>query len=137
MKQTIKTTSYENSLRLLERKSQLHTKIEQLVYDGICESIKDATRQVNKAVYEMAEEQGVSIWDICFNYFPEYSHVVPKFKDFKIKGDEQSVTSVEGVIKLVPFVLELEKGPGYWKDKYLRLKEKMQNIIDEKVNGED
>lgn len=137
MIEEIKTLSYENSLRLLERKSQLHTKIEQLVYDGICESIKGATHQVNKAVYEMAEEQGVSIWDICFNYFPEYSHVVPKFKDFKIKEDEQSVTTVEGVIKLVPLILELEKGPGYWKDKYLRLKEKMQNLLDEKEDGKD
>lgn len=124
-----KIVSYENSLRLLERKEQVRVKLEELVCDGVCESIKAATSQVNKAVYEMAEKQGVSIWDICFTFFPEYSFVEPTFK---IEGEKQSVIRAEGIVKLVPLELEFEKGPGYWKNKYLRLKEKMQALIDEK-----
>ncbi len=124
-----KIVSYENSIRLLERKEQVRVKLEELVYDGVCESIKAATSQVNKAVYEMAEKQGCSIWDICFTFFPEYSFVEPKFK---IEGKKQSVIRAEGIVKLVPLELQLDKGPGYWKDKYLRLKEKIQALIDEK-----
>jgi len=124
-----KKLSFENTRRLLERKSQIHDKLEQLMFDGVCESIKEATSQVNKAVYEMAEKQGCSVWDICFTYFPEYSFVEPAFQ---IEGTKERIVRAEGIVKLVPFELEFEKGPGYWKDKYLRLKEKMQAVIDEK-----
>lgn len=122
-----KSLSFENTRRLLERKIKVHDRIEQLVYDGICDSIKDATSQVNKAVYEMAEKQGVSIWDICFSFVPEYSTEMPEY-DY----ERMEQFTVKGVVKLVPLELEFEKGPGYWKNKYLRLKEKMQNITDEK-----
>ena len=122
-----KIVSYENSIRLLERKEQVREKLNELVYDGVCESIKAATSQVNKAVYEMAEKKGCSIWYICFTFYPEYSFVEPKFK---IEGKEQSVIRAEGIVKLVPLELQLDKGPGYWKNKYLRLKEKMQELID-------
>ncbi len=122
-----KSLSFENTRRLLERKSKVHDKLMQLVYDGVCDSIKDATNQVNKAVYEMAEKQGVSIWDICFSFVPEYSTEMPKY-DY----ERMEQFTVKGVVKLVPLELEFEKGPGYWKNKYLRLKEKMQNIIDER-----
>lgn len=120
-----KIVSYENSLRLLERKAQVREKLDELVYDGVCESIKAATSQVNKAVYEMAEKQGCSIWDICFTFYPEYS-----LPTFKIEGKEQSDIRVKSIVKLVPLELQLDKGPGYWKNKYLRLKEKMQELID-------
>ena len=129
-----KSLSFENTRRLLERKSQVHDKIEQLMFDGICQSIKEATSQVNKAVYEMAEKEGCSIWDICFNFIPEYSYVEPTFK---IEGTKERIIRAEGVVKLVPMELEFEKGPGYWKDKYLWLKEKIQNLIDEKDDGKD
>ena len=127
-----KSLSFENTRRLVERKSKVHDRIGQLVYDGICESIKDATSQVNKHVYELAEKQGCSIWDICFSFVPEYSTEMPKY-DY----ERMEQFTVKGVVKLVPLELEFEKGPGYWKNKYLRLKEKMQNLIDEKEDDQD
>lgn len=127
-----KSLSFENTRRLIVRKSKVHDRIEQLVYDGICESIKDATSQVNKQVYELAEKQGCSIWDICFSFVPEYSTEMPEY-DY----ERMEQFTVKGVVKLVPLELEFEKGPGYWKNKYLRLKEKMQNLIDEKDDDKD
>ena len=66
-----KELSFENSKRLLERKSLVKDRLMQMMYDDTCRSIRDATSQVNKAVYEMAEKQGCSIWDICFSFVPE------------------------------------------------------------------
>ena len=126
-KEMRKSLSFENTRRLLERKSKVRDKLMNLVYDGICDSIKDATSQVNKQVYEMAEKQGVSIWDICFSFVPEYSTEMPEY-DYERMGQ----FTVKGIVKLVPLELEFEKGPGYWKNKYLRLKEKIQNIINER-----
>lgn len=128
----MKKLSFENTRRLIERKGKVHDIIERSIYDGIYESIKDATSQVNKAVYEMAEKQGCSIWDICFSFVPEYSTDYPKFY---IEGTD-NVFAAKGQVKLVPLELEFEKGPGYWKNKYLRLKEKMQGLIDEE-DGQD
>ena len=109
------------------------SKIRQLLYDGVCESIKEATSQVNKAVFEMAEKEGCSIWDICFHFIPEYSYVTPQFKELE---KHTPVIQTEGYVRLVPLELEFEKGPGYWKNKYYRLKEKMREIIDDKNDGE-
>jgi len=35
-------------------------------------------------------------------------------------------------IRLVPMPFEPDKGPDYWKDKYRRLKERMQELINDK-----
>lgn len=125
-----KIVSYENSLRLLERKEQVHAKIEDLLFSGIYETQKAAISHLNKAVYDLAEEQGCSVWDVCFNFFPEWGPKV-RFKDSNTPPTAYEY-EVRSEIKLVPLELEFEKGPGYWKDKYLRLKEKMQDLIDGK-----
>lgn len=132
-----KTLSFENSRRLMDRMSlvdnNLHDIINRHIYEGIDEAYKDVTKQANKAVYEMAEKQGVSIWSICLRFVPEYDEKCV----YKEDGIGSPGYTFEVSVKLVPVELEFEKGPGYWKDKYLRLKEKMQNIIDEKDDDHD
>ena len=122
-----KKLSFENTKRLLDRGMMVNDKIHELVYDGVCESIKQATREVNKAVYEMAEKSGVSVWEICFHFIPEYGPHI----EFKKDGDEVNGYTMQTDVKLVPVELELEKGPDYWEAKYLQLKEKMQKLLDE------
>lgn len=125
-----KKLSFENTRRLMERQSLVYKNLRDIankhIYEGIDEAYKGAMKQANKAVYEMAEKQGVSIWDICLRFVPE--------------SDEKCVYKEDGIgspgytfevgVKLVPIEFEFEKGPGYWKNKYLRLKEKMQDLID-------
>ena len=43
----------------------------------MAETTKAMYSKLNKMVYEMAEKNGCSIWDVCFNYVPkiEYEHV--------------------------------------------------------------
>lgn len=105
----------------------LHEIIRTNLYESIDEAYKDVTKQANKAVYEMAEKQGVSIWSICLRFVPEIDEKCV----YKEDGPGSPGYTFEVGVKLVPIELEFEKGPGYWKDKYLRLKEKMRNLIDE------
>ena len=122
-----KELSFENTKRLLKRKSLVEDRLMQMMYDDTCRSIRDATSQVNKAVYEMAEKQGCSIWDICFSFVPEYS---TGNVNFYVDGTD-NVFTAENSIKLVPLKLEFEHGPGYWKSKYFQLKKKIQSVLDE------
>lgn len=127
------TISFENSKRMRSRRwavdQTLHVMAEtqhqlnpaENIYDEI---IKRERSHVNKAIFDMAEKNGVSVYDICLQYMPEYSEP-------KIKHDENGVTFDQDM-RLVPMPLELEKGPGYWKSKYYRLKEHLQELIDNK-----
>ena len=51
---------------------------------------------------------------------PQFSHT-----------DDGTVT-YEQDMRLVPMPFEPDKGPDYWKEKYCRLKERMQELIDDR-----
>jgi hypothetical protein len=91
----------------------------------ISEVMRQQRSHLNKQVYELAERQGVSIYDICLQYMPQMSE--PQFSH----TDDGTVT-YEQDIRLVPMPFEPDKGPDYWKEKYLRLKERMQELINDK-----
>ena len=61
---------------ILRRSCEVQSKLNDIVHNHICESRKSLYSQMNKQIYELAEKQGVSIWDICFNYVPQidYEH---------------------------------------------------------------
>lgn len=128
------TISFENSKRMRERRLKVDGLVEQAAcerqalvgaqHNLINEIVKQERSHLNKQVYDLAERQGVSVYDICLQYMPEYGE--PKFD---LGGTDVSMT--QGV-RLVPMPLELEKGGGYWKDKYYRLKEHLQELIDNK-----
>ena len=128
--------SFENTKRLRKRLISANLKIEQAavreaVLNGVVHEeglVKDiAKRQlshINKMVFDMAEQKGVSIWEICLNYMPDFA--TPEFKDVGGK------VCFEQELRLVPLPLEVEKGGGYWKSKYYRLKEHLQELINNK-----
>lgn len=118
--------SYENSLKMVDRKEMVVEKLNDLIVQDICKSMEAAVRQTNKAVYEMAEEQGVSIWDICLNFVPDYG---PKV-EFKKNGVASPSYTFEMEVKLVPIQFEFEKGPSYWERKYLELLNDCKALIE-------
>lgn len=89
------------------------------------EIMRQHRSHLNKQVYDLAERQGVSIYDICLQYMPQMSE--PQFSH----ADDGTVT-YEQDIRLVPMPFEPDKGPDYWQDKYRRLKERMQELINDK-----
>jgi len=91
----------------------------------ISEIMRQQRSHLNKQVYDLAERQGVSIYDICLQYMPQMSE--PQFSH----ADDGTVT-YEQDIRLVPIPFEPDKDSAYWKDKYCRLKERMQELINDK-----
>lgn len=120
--------SYENSKRLLGLSCRMQSSIEDLIrdYDKHREKI---TSDVNKLIYEMAEKKKCSIYDICFHFMPVEDEVITE-RDSKDPLNQRYTISTK--IKLVPIEFEFEQGPGYWKGKYFRLKQKLQELVDNK-----
>lgn len=120
--------SYENTKRLMERKGKIDDTFEEIVSQGIRQSRKKANSEINKKIYEFAEKQGISLWDVCFNYVPRVNPVEPKIENIP----NMQTFKIEYDITIEPLHLEFEQGPGYWKGKYYDLKRKMQELIDGK-----
>ncbi len=99
---------------------KMNSSTEQLV----SEIVKQQRSHLNKQVYDLAEQQGESIYDICLKYMPELSE--PRYSH-----TADGMVNFEQDISLVPMPFE-DRGPGYWKSKYFRLKERMQDLIDMK-----
>ncbi len=120
--------SYENTKRLMERKDMIDDTFEEIESRGIRQSRKQANSEINKKLYELAEERGVSLWEVCFNYVPRVHPVEPKMEN----TPNMQTFKIEYDITIEPLCLEFEKGPGYWKGKYYDLKRKLQELIDGK-----
>ena len=120
--------SYENSKRVIAQSCKINRQIDRMA-DMMHLQREQIVHEVNKAVYELAEKQNISVYDICFNFIP-----VEKFVDtkFDYEGPLPTQCTINMKVELSPVKFELEKGPGYWKHKYFRLKEKMQALIDNK-----
>lgn len=88
-------------------------------------------RELNKLLYDTAEKEGISLYDLCFHTVPKVEQAYPQIK-FNREDYTQSF-EINYTIKLEPVDFEFEKGPGYWKNKYYRLKEAMQKLIDSKT----
>ena len=61
---------------MMAREWEIAQTMQEMVHRQVADSMKALHSKMNKQVYEMAERQGVSIWDICFNYVPQidYEH---------------------------------------------------------------
>lgn len=123
--------SFENSKRIQERKLKAMKTISDMasmicmetsVIGSFGEVVKQQNHKLNKLVLDLAERQGVSVFDICLRYMPEYAE-----PQVDLAGDGVNMAQE---LRLVPLPLEFEKGPDYWQDKYLLLKKRMQELID-------
>ncbi len=126
--------SFENMKRMKARRAKVDetllqaAEVQQMTNRTnqlISEIMRQQRSHLNKQVYELAERQGVSIYDICLQYMPQMSE--PQFSH----ADDGTVT-YEQDIRLVPMPFEPDKGPDYWKSEYFRLKELIQELINDK-----
>ena len=125
--------SFLDSMRLTERERRIHDELARAILDGFVEDQKKITHEVNKALYEFAEKNGMNLYDLCYEFVPSVQPV-----DMRVSGMDvfrpQRTTECE--IKLIPLKYEFSKDGGYWKKKYFALKEKMQALIDDKDDDE-
>lgn len=126
---TVKKYSYENSKRIIEQMRKIDKTITAMRDDVPWgPSHEELVKAMNKALFETAEKTGMSLYRLCFTTVPEFYYIDPV-----IDYTNMAVSSeISYGVKFTPVLFELEKGGGYWKDKYYRLKEKMQALVDDK-----
>jgi len=122
--------SFENTKRLLDRSLKVNDIIQEAFMNDLDKTREDVIHEVNKAVYEMAEKNRMSIWDVCFRCIPEYTYSDPIFTE---NDPNTPFVELKGCVKLVPLELELEKGPDYWEGRYRKLKNEIQNVLDDET----
>lgn len=129
--------SFENMKRMETRRAKVDETLLQAaemqqMTDHTDQLISEVMRQqrshLNKQVYDLAERKGVSIYDICLQYMPQMSEP-------QISHTNYGTFSYEQEIRLVPMPFEPDKGPDYWKERYFRLKNRLQELISDKEEG--
>lgn len=134
MNNDIGVISFENMKRMEARRAKvdetlLRSAEMQQMADHTDQLISEIMRQqrsnLNKQVYELAERKNVSIYDICLQYMPQMSEP-------QINNTDHGTFCYEQEIRLVPMPFEPDKDSGYWKERYFRLKERLQELINDK-----
>lgn len=122
--------SFENTHRLIEQSVKINDIIRESISHEMYETELKAIHDVNKAVFELAEERGVSIWDVCFHFVPQYD-----YSGFEIDDSDPLHVkyTTKGCVRLVPVEFELEKGPDYWESRYHQLKSEIQNVLNDEI----
>lgn len=62
--------SAANGEKMLARQKQIASDLAYYMERGFAESKKEMTSKCNKALYDLAEKRGISLWDLCFSVVP-------------------------------------------------------------------
>lgn len=117
--------SYINSRKILSRSCEIHRTHQELARRMITDNVAESIRRTNELLFKTAQEKGISLYELCFNTVPDYT-IDPHFNPL------DGVSELRQTIILRPAKLNLEQGGGYWKAKYFRLKDRLQEIVNNK-----
>lgn len=121
--------SAANGEKMLTRQDQIASDLAYYVERGFAESKKEMTSKCNKALYDLAEKRGISLWDLCFSVVPRWNQVE---SDVDMSDPLNITFNADYQLQLVPLEIDFEHGPGYWEMKYRQLKSKIEELISEK-----
>ena len=121
--------SAANGEKMLTRQKQIASDLAYYVERGFAESKKEMTSKCNKALYDLAEERGISLWDLCFSVVPRWNQIET---DVDMSEPLNMTLNADYRLDLVPLEIDFEHGPGYWEMKYRQLKSKIEKLISEK-----
>lgn len=119
--------SYENSQRIISRRNQIESDLEYYINKGFRETKEQLRSELNKALYEMAEESKISLYDLCFNVVPRMKAIQPTIEN--LEDLKASQFKCEYALELEPLELQLDKGPDYWEVKYRKLKADIEKLL--------
>lgn len=120
--------SAANGEKMLARQEQIASDLEYYLERGFAESKKEMTSKCNKALYDLAEERGISLLDLCFSVVPRWSQVESGVD----MSDPLNITfNADYRLDLVPLEIDFEHGPDYWEAKYRQLKSRIEKLISE------
>ena len=123
--------SAANGEKMLARQRKIQNDLENYIEQGYAQSKEEMNHLCNKALYDMAEQRGMSLWDLCFSVVPQWLPAGIACFPPRQDGDKLTVDA-EYELKLVPLTIDFEHGPDYWETKYNELKDKVRKLIDEK-----
>ena len=120
--------SAANGEKMLARQNQIESDLEYYMKLGFAESKKEMTSKCNKALYDLAEKRGISLWDLCFSVVPRWN---PVESDVDMSDPLNITFNADYRLDLVPLKIDFEHGPDYWESKYRQLKSKIEKLISE------
>lgn len=110
--------SYPDSIKILDDISKKQKAISRIMDEMMESDMEQTNKAINKALYDMAEQKHLSLYDLCFHTVPEVSE--PRWDD--------ATKTYSKTISIVPVEFDLTHDGRYWKEKYFQLKKKMQDI---------
>ena len=121
--------SARNGEKMLVRQKQIASDLAYYVERGFAESMEEMTSKCNKALYDLAEKRGISLWNLCFSVVPRWNQVE---SDVDMSDPLNITFNADYRLDLVPLEIDFEHSPDYWEVKYRQLKSKIEKLISEK-----
>lgn len=107
---------YDVSVMLSEKAAAATRRIQDILMESQEKTIQKVTSEANKLAFDLAEQTGRSLWDICLTTIPDRSYDMEE-----IDGKMQMVVKV----KIEPIKFDFTHSPDYWEQKYHELRNKL------------
>ena len=107
---------YDVSVMLSEKAAAVTRRIQEIVMESHAKTMQMVTSEANKLAFDLAEQTGRSLWDICLTTMPDRSYAMEE-----IDGKMQMVVKV----KIEPIEFDFTHSPDYWEQKYHELRNKL------------
>lgn len=112
---------YDVSVMLSEKAAEVSRRMQEILAESHEKTIQKVTSEANKLAYDLAEQTGRSLWDICLTTIPDRSYDMEE-----IDGKMQMVVKV----KIEPIQFDFtHHSPDYWEQKYNELRNKLIELI--------
>lgn len=107
---------YDVSVMLSEKAAAVSRRMQEILMESQEKTIQKVTSEANKLAFDLAEQTGRSLWDICLTTIPFSSYDMEE-----IDGKMQMVVKV----KIEPIQFDFTHSPDYWEQKYHELRNKL------------
>ena len=107
---------YDVSVMLSKKAAAATRRIQDILMESQEKTIQKVTSEANKLAFDLAEQTGRSLWDICLTTIPDRSYDMEE-----IDGKMQMVVKV----KIEPIEFDFTHSPDYWEQKYHELRNKL------------
>lgn len=120
----------ENGAKMLKAEENISSLIEHMSKQMNVDR-REMTQRANKALFDLAEKRGMSLWSLCYQVAPNWKPVDrPQMEELK---DRLGINiTMEWELELIPLRIDWQHGEGYWEKKYKDLKEQLKKLAEEK-----
>lgn len=128
MSKKIYKAPYDVSEMLSGRMHEVSRRLQEIWRENTEKTRQQITSEANKLAYDLAEKEGLSLWDICLRTIPDRSWDMEE-----VDGKMTMVVKV----KLEPIEFDFTHSPDYWEKKYHELMKKIIGLTIENPDEHD